>query len=220
MPFSAFVFDMDGTLLDNMGFHIKIWIEFLASIGVVIDKETFTRRTVGRVNPEILRDLVNSALTDEEVDVFSLRKEIMYRERFTPHMREVPGLTVFLEQTWRQCIPVALATSAGRENADYVLNGLDIAQYFSAVVVAEDIQHGKPDPEIFLKAASRLGTAPENCLVFEDSPNGLEAAHRAGMRAVALTTTFKADQLAHLNAVLQVVSDYTGLSPEKLLASG
>ena len=218
MPFSAFIFDMDGTLLDNMGFHIKIWLEFLASIGVIIDEQTFFQRTVGRVNSEIIRALVDPALTDEEVAAYSLRKEIMYRERFTPHMKAVPGLHDFLEGAARARIPMALATSAGRENADYVLKGLQIEGYFSSIVCEEDIPRGKPDPEIFLTAAHRLGIAPEFCLVFEDSPTGLEAAFQAGMRAIALTTTFTADKLSHLPAVLQVVPDYSGLAPEKLAA--
>ncbi len=219
MPFTAFIFDMDGTLLDNMGFHIKTWIEFLASIGVNIDEETFTQRTVGKVNTEILRDLVDPHLTDEKLAAYSLRKEIMYRERFTPFMRAVPGLQPFLAAAWGCHIPIALATSAGRENADYVLNGLAVGKYFSAVVCAEDIRHGKPDPEIFLTAASRLGVSPINCLVFEDSPNGIEAARRAGMRAVALTTTFKKEQLAHLGGVIQVAPDYTDLNPRTLIAA-
>ncbi len=217
MPFSAFIFDMDGTLLDNMGFHIKIWIEFLASIGVFIEEKVFIQRTVGRVNSEILRDLVNPALTDDEVAAYSLRKEIMYRERFKPHMKAVPGLHDFLERASRLHIPLALATSAGRENADFVLRGLQIEDYFSSIVCAEDIQHGKPDPEIFLTAANRLGVSPEMCLVFEDSPTGLEAADRAGMRAIALTTTFSADKLSHLNGVLQVVPDYNSLAVQRLV---
>lgn len=213
MPFSAFIFDMDGTLLDNMGFHIKTWIEFLASIGVAIDEPTFTRRTVGKVNAEILRELVNPDLTDEEIKAYSLKKEIMYREEFKPHMKAVPGLELFLKRAWHHGIPLALATSAGRENADFVLEGLSIARYFPVMVCAEDVHHGKPDPEIFLTAASRLGADPATCLVFEDAPYGLEAARRAGMQAVALTTTFPAERLAHLPNVLQVVPDYTSLDP-------
>lgn len=157
--------------------------------------------------------MVNPDLTDEEIKAYSLKKEIMYREEFKPHMKAVPGLELFLKRAWHHGIPLALATSAGRENADFVLEGLSIARYFPVMVCAEDVHHGKPDPEIFLTAASRLGADPATCLVFEDAPYGLEAARRAGMQAVALTTTFPAERLAHLPNVLQVVPDYTSLDP-------
>ena len=216
MLFAAFIFDMDGTLLDNMGFHFKIWTEFLGSLGVTIDEPTFARRTVGRVNAEILRELVSPDLTDEEVKAYSLIKERLYREAFTPHMKAVPGLELFLERARRDHIQLALGTTANQDNVAYVLEGLAIARYFPVVVCSEDIRHGKPDPEIFLTAASRLGADPAACLVFEDAPYGLEAAHRAGMQAVALTTTFPPERLAHLPGVRRVVADYTGLDPASL----
>jgi HAD superfamily hydrolase (TIGR01509 family) len=219
MSFSAFIFDMDGTLIDNMGFHSNIWIEFLASHGVQITPEMFASRTVGKINAEILREFIGPHLTAGQIAALSLGKEELFRERFRPHIKEVPGLRAFLEAARGCAIPAALATSAGIDNARYILQGLGVESFFSVVVTAEDITRGKPDPEIFLIAARRLGLIPGTCLVFEDSPMGLEAAHLAGMRAVALATTFPAAKLETHPAVLRVVPDYTGLDAH-LLATG
>jgi beta-phosphoglucomutase family hydrolase len=211
MPYQACIFDMDGTLVDNMGFHHVIWSEFLASIGSPTDPETFYRRTVGKVNSEILRDLVRPDLTDAEVAAYSLRKEELYRARFKPSQAVVPGLVDYLHRLRAAGLPLALATSAGRENVAFVLRELGIEGVFAALVTAEEITRGKPDPEIFLLAAERLGVAPAACLVFEDSPSGLEAAHSAGMRSIALTTTFPAERLRGCPGVLRVVENYLGL---------
>ena len=218
MSFSAYIFDMDGTLVDNMGFHVTIWTEFLASLGAPVDRETFYRRTVGKVNAEILRDLYRADLSDAEIEDLSRRKEQLYRQRFAPLIAQkaVPGLREFLQKAHQDGISMAVATSAGLENTRFILEGLSIATYFSALVTSEDVRRGKPDPEIFLIAAQKLGVPPEACLVFEDSPAGLEAAHRAGMRSVALSTTFTPDQLTGRPGVLLVAPDYTAIDLDGL----
>jgi beta-phosphoglucomutase len=171
----------------------------------------FSQRTVGKVNSEILREFVRPDLTDAEIAAYSLRKEKLYRQRFRPQLKEIPGLSAFLARVHAAGMPVALATSAGSDNVEFVLDGLGIARYFSALVSADEVVNGKPNPEIFLKAAGKLGVNPADCLVFEDSPSGLQAAYRAGMHAVALTTTYTADRLADQPAVIRIVPDYTGL---------
>lgn len=220
MPFSAYIFDMDGTLIDNMGFHIKIWSEFLGSLGAPTDEETFYRRTVGKVNAEILRDLYRPDLAEAEIEALSARKEALYRERFAPLMQQkaIPGLNAFLARAGALGVPMAVATSAGVENTRFVLEGLGIAPFFRAWVTAEEVTRGKPDPQIFLLAAGKLGVEPQTCLVFEDSPSGLEAAQRAGMRAVGLSTTFPAEKLQGHTGVLRIAPDYRALDPLQLAA--
>ncbi|GAP08215.1 haloacid dehalogenase superfamily, subfamily IA, variant 3 [Anaerolinea thermolimosa] len=219
MHFSAYIFDMDGTLIDNMGFHGAIWSEFLASLGAPVDRETFFRRTVGKVNAEILRDLYRADLSDAEIEELSRRKEQLYRQRFAPLITQkaVPGVREFLQKAHQRGISMAVATSAGLENTRFILDGLGITAYFSALVTSEDVHRGKPDPEIFLIAAQKLGVPPEACLVFEDSPAGLEAAHRAGMVSVALATTFPAEQLAGRPGVLLVTGDYSAIDLTRLI---
>jgi beta-phosphoglucomutase family hydrolase len=218
MTFSAFLFDMDGTLLDNMGVHMHIWVEFMHEMGVEIGLEETYKFTLGRTNPEILRDLLGKHLTDEEIIILSDRKEELYREHYRPLMKPVAGLVQFLDSALAAKIPMAVASAAGCENIRFHLEGLGLEKYFTILVGSEDVKNGKPDPEIFLKAAERLGVMPGDCLVFEDTPNGLEAAYRAGMSAVALTSTYPRERLASHPAVVWIEADYTGLDPRELLA--
>jgi beta-phosphoglucomutase family hydrolase len=211
MAYSAYIFDMDGTLVNNMGVHADVWTELLASLGHPTERETFIHRTIGKVNSEILREFVSPDLSDAEIATLSRRKEELYRQRFRPLLKEVPGLHRYLELVAAQGIPMALATSAGRENVNYVLEGLGIQAFFRVQVTADEVINGKPDPEIFLKAAGELEVAPEKCLVFEDSPSGLEAARRAGMPAVALTTTYPAEKLSGQPAVMRIIPNYVDL---------
>ena len=219
MSFTAFIFDMDGTLLDNMPAHTQIWMAFLDGLGFPMDPEQFNRFSPGRTNAEILREMIGPHLTDEEVLRLSDRKEVLYRQHFGPLMKPTEGLVVFLESARAAGVPMAVASSAGCENIRFHLEGLGLGAYFSILVGSEDIQNGKPDPEIFLKAAERLGVDPRSSLVFEDTPAGLEAARRAGMRAVALTSTYPAEQLEMNPAVLWVEADFSNLDVRELLES-
>jgi beta-phosphoglucomutase family hydrolase len=217
MKVSAFIFDMDGTMLDNMAIHMQIWYEYLSSVGVELEKAHFYRFAAGRTNAEILRELLSPNLSQSEIEEHSGKKEELYRLRYRPILKPVPGLPEFLEAARQLAIPMAVASSAGCENIQFHLDGLAAEDYFSALVGSEDVRNGKPDPEIFLQAASRLGVAVAECLVFEDTPAGLEAAARAGMRAIAVTTTSPAERLAQNPVVLRIVPDYTLLRPADLL---
>ena len=126
-------------------------------------------------------------------------------------MKEVPGITALLEQAKKLGLPMAVASAAGIDNIEYVINNLKIAHYFKAIVCAQDVKHGKPDPEIFLLAAKRLGVEPSKCLVFEDSLVGVEGALNAGMKAVAVTTGHPAEKLAAYASVIKVVDNFVGL---------
>jgi beta-phosphoglucomutase family hydrolase len=214
MNFKAFIFDMDGTLVDNMGIHTQIWVEFMTEMGVTIEPVDFTNRTLGKVNPEIIRDFIDPNLTEAQIDEISARKEALYRERFLPELKGVAGLREFLTASQSRGIPMAVATSARIENVTYVLDGIALRPFFAAVLSAEDITRGKPDPEIFLAAARRLGVDPASCLVFEDSPLGIEAARRAGMHAVALATTYPASRFDAEDRVLKVAPNFTTFRPE------
>ena len=213
MKFQAFIFDMDGTIIDNMRFHNQTWIELLGTIGVKIDIEHFARQTSGKKNPEILREFVGSHLSDAEIAAFSARKEVLYRELYHPYMKAINGLEAFLKTAQNLHIPMALATSADKVNINFTLTGLGLETSFNVIVGGEDITHSKPHPEIFLTAAQKLGVAPEQCLVFEDAPSGIEAAQRAGMQIVALATTLPAPELAGHKRILRIVPDYTSLHP-------
>lgn len=207
--YSAFIFDMDGTLVDNMPFHNRVWIDFLTEKGAQVDPETFNDRTAGKTNPEIFRMYLGAQFEDALLPVYSREKEVRYREAYRPHLQPVHGLLDFLTAARQAGIRLALATSAGQENIDYVLEHLAIAGAFQAVVNGEEVRHGKPDPEIFLEAAKRLGAAPNACLVFEDSRGGIEAARRAGMPAVVITTSMAERQALAIPGVAMAVQDFS-----------
>ncbi len=215
-PSAAFILDMDGTIVDNIPFHVRSWLALLAELGVPITEAGFIRRMVGKTNAETLRELVGADLTDEQIAAYAERKEALYRELYRPHLRPVPGLDEFLQDAHRLGIPLALATSAPRANIDFVLGGLGLDGHFQAVIGADRVARGKPHPDLFLAAAEALSMTPARCLVFEDSLMGLEAARRAGMPAVAVATTLDPREFARLPNVVRVTRDLA-LDPAALL---
>jgi HAD superfamily hydrolase (TIGR01509 family) len=167
--------------------------------------------------PEILRLYLGERATGDEIQRISEKKENIYRQVFRPYLRAIAGLPGFLEEARRLHIPVALATSAGKTNIEYTLSGTGLKPYFDVCVSAEDVTQGKPDPEVFLMAARRLGVPAPRCLVFEDALLGVEAACRAGMKAVAITTTIPAKDFAGLCPVVEIASDFLDLHPDQFI---
>lgn len=213
----AFIFDMDGTLVDNMAFHFQAWFIFFREQGVDITEDQVRAHAFGRTSEEVLRAVLGDQLSPAEIAAHVERKEAIYRALYLPQMKPIPGLVDFLRQAQRLGILLAVATSAGMENIRLILEGLGLAPLFQVIVGADDVNLGKPDPEIYLTTAQRLRIAPRCCLVFEDSVLGLEAAQRAGMRAVAVATSHAPHELQALPAVIQVIADYRDLHPASLL---
>lgn len=214
---AAFIFDMDGTLADNMPFHAQAWGQFFHELGVPFDTRQVETRLAGRNNREILRVVLGDQISPQDLAQLSGRKEAIYRDLYRPVMKPIDCLQPFLQEAQRREIPMAVATSAGRRNTQFLLTGLEIDRFFRVVVDADDVTVGKPDPQMFLTAAQRLGVAPESCLVFEDALLGLEAARRANMRSVALTTTNPAEILQSVPGVVRVIDNYCSLDPMDLL---
>lgn len=215
----AFIFDMDGTLVDNSDFHTQAWLTLLNEIGIEIDAGELHRQNAGKTNAETLRGLVGDSLSDEEMQALARRKENLYREAYRPHVQPIPGLLVFLDQARAEGIPMAVVTSAVQQNITLILDGLGIRDYFAVVVGAEDIQKSKSHPEMFLTAARKLVIPPQSCLVFEDSPAGIEAARRAGMRTVVITTFLDPKELQGAAGILQAVPDFIHLEARRLISS-
>jgi beta-phosphoglucomutase family hydrolase len=213
----AFIFDMDGTIVDNMRIHNQTWQIVMADEGVQIDIDDFNRQTTGKKTPEILRLYLGEKATEVEIQRISEKKENIYRQVFRPYLRAIAGLPGFLEEARKLHIPVGLATSAGKTNIEYTLSGTGLKPYFDVLVGGEEVLQGKPDPEIFLMAAQRLGVPPQRCLVFEDALLGIEAACRAGMQAVAITTTLPAKEFVGLCPVVEIASDFLDLHPDQFI---
>ncbi len=216
---NAFIFDMDGTLVDNMDVHMRVWIELLDEFGIHVTPEEYHRHAMGKTNRQILRQLVGGHLTEEDISSYAEKKESAYRKKYGPHIKPMGGLIDFLNGCRLLDIPLALATSAPRPNIKFVLGRLGIESHFRVIVGAEEIERGKPDPEMFLIAAERLGIEPMGCLVFEDSLFGIEAAHRAGMRSVAITTTSGPGDFEQSPGVIRIAPDFVSIDPGSLLAA-
>lgn len=213
----ALIFDMDGTIVDNMWVHTAVWLELLAEYGVEMTPLQFQAATAGNTNTQLLRTLVNPAMSDDEVNAIASEKECRYRERFRPYLQPVAGLLPLLDQAQQANVPLAVATAANQPNIEYVLDGLQLRPYFEAVVGADDVAHGKPEPDLFLLAAQRLHLPPEVCLVFEDSLAGLEAAHRAGMQAVAVATSHAPEEMVQLPSVQRAIADFSQIQLSDLV---
>ena len=163
-------------------------------------------------NSELLdRVFGKGHFTPEQVREIEMAKERKYQEIYRPDMKALPGLPEFLEAARAAGIPMAIGSAAIPFNIDFVLDGLDIRSYFSSIVSAFDVPVSKPNPDVFLKGASDLGVAPENCIVFEDAPKGVEAAANAGMKAVAITTMHSEEEFSAYNNIIAYTTDYRTL---------
>lgn len=208
MSFAA-IFDMDGVLVDNGAFHKKAWQQFCSGHRIVFSEKRFREVFFGRTNVQVLPELFGSNLSSAEIQKLGNEKEKIYREIFRSHLKPTQGLVRFLDELKSREIPVAVATSAPTENVEFVLNGLQIQKYFNVVVDDSMVTHGKPHPEIYLKAAELLNIEPAKCVVFEDSLPGTKSAFDAGTKVIALTTTLPADKhrFAH-----HIISDFSEIS--------
>ena len=215
----AFIFDMDGTIVDNMAFHTRSWLEFFARRGKEYEAEAFFRETAGAQGREILRARLGDDVSDEEIAALAAEKDALYREMYGPHRAAVKGFDDFVSAADERGVALAVATSAPPKNIVFTLDELDLRRHFAAVVGAADVKQGKPHPDVFLKAAEKLGANPADCIVFEDAPMGVEAARRAGMRAVVITTTLPAEAFKEFDNVIAVVDDYDALAVNELLSS-
>jgi beta-phosphoglucomutase len=212
----AFIFDMDGTLVDNMRFHGEAWQKMLAENGIEADAHSFLVKTAGKTNREIIPNFF-ADVTEEKLLELGLRKETIYRELFLSERRAIAGAVEFLEKAESLGVKMAVATAAPIANMEFVLDGLNLRRYCQAITTAADVSHGKPNPEVFLKSAEKLQVEPKNCLVFEDAINGFEAANRAGMKSVGIATVNSIEDILKLDSVVAAYDNFTNVKPDELI---
>ena len=206
----AFIFDLNGTMVHDMDYHTKAWQHiFNHELGGNFTWDEVKPQMYGKNQEVLARVFGPERFTAAEIQQLSLAKETRYQHEFRPHLRLLPGLAGFLAAAHARGIALAIGSAAIPFNIDFVVDGLDLRSYFPTIVSADDVTLSKPHPETFLKAAQLLGVAPADCLVFEDVPKGVEAAARAGMPAVVLTTTHPARDFAGLSNVLHFAPDFT-----------
>ncbi|QCI64422.1 HAD family hydrolase [Phreatobacter stygius] len=214
-PVRALIFDMDGTIVDNMRFHDDAWEIFHRRHGLPFDRDQHFVQTAGRSLPEIFAGLF-PGLTEERRAALAEEKEELYRAAYKPHAQPLAGLTALLDAADALHLPSAVATAAPPDNIAVVLDTLDLRRRFKAIASPAMGLRGKPNPDIFLKSAELLGVPPESCLVFEDAPLGVEAARRAGMRAVAVTTMLAPEAFAEFPNRIATITDFTGFDLQGL----
>lgn len=214
-PWAA-LFDMDGVLVDNIDFHVNAWLQFAQHHQRPLTKDQYIEHINGHVSADAMAYVFQRPIPPGELIVLTEEKEAIYRELYRPHLEPAPGLLDFLQALKARHVRLAVGTSAPMSNVQFTLDGLPLRPYFDTVVDASMVQHGKPDPEIYVKAAERLGVEPARCVVFEDAFAGIEAGLRAGMKVVAVATTHTRDELKDVGASL-IVDDFTGLTVDELL---
>ena len=202
---AAAVFDLDGTIVDNMALHAEAFAAFARHHGLPPLTPADRASLDGRRNSEIFPVLFGRDMAREEWLAYEHEKEALYRHVSRGRLTPVAGIGALLARLAADGVAVALATSAPEPNVAHTLSETDLTSAFPIVVRGDQVPQGKPAPDVFLEAARQLRVAPASCVVFEDAPMGIVAAQAAGMRVVALTTTFSAAFFAALPAPPDVV---------------
>ncbi|WP_316829523.1 HAD family phosphatase [Pedobacter aquatilis] len=205
----ALLFDLNGTMIDDMEYHNKAWFTILNDdLNANISYADVKKQMYGK-NDELLQRVFGAGyFTQQQMDEISIKKEKIYQQDYLPDLRLIAGLPAVLDKAKASGILMAIGSAAIPFNIDFVLDGLNIRSYFNAIVSANDVETSKPNPETFLKGAEILGIAPADCLVLEDAPKGVEAALNAGMPCIVLSTAHDAAYFKDYSNVLKVVSDF------------
>ena len=206
----AFLFDLNGTMIEDMNYHINAWHNIFVRLGADYTLQQSQAQCYGK-NAEILERIFPGKFSDAEKKELGDNKEAIYREEYKPFLKLINGLDVFLTAAKKENIKMAVGSAAMKLNVDFVLDNLNIRHYFDAVISGDDVKKSKPDAETFLKCAAALQVAPQHCLVFEDVPKGVESAANAGMQAVVITGLHSPDEFAAFNNVIKFVKDYEGM---------
>ena len=203
------VFDWDGVVINSAAHHEESWERLARECSKTLPENHF-KRGFGMKNEVIIPELLKWTSVPTEVRILSLRKEALYRELVRERgIVALPGVREFLQMLKDRSIPCVIGSSTHRENITTTLEVLGLEEFFDAIVTSEDVKRGKPDPEVFLTAASRIEVAPVDAVVFEDALVGIAAAKAAGMRVVAVTTTEPKDKLAHADWVVDRLDELT-----------
>ena len=205
---STIIFDLDGTLVDNMGIHADAFARFAIRHELPLVTPALRARLDGKRNRDIFPVLFGRALDKDLLARYAREKESLYRELSRGRLTPVPGLMPLLELLEARGIKCGVATSAPAENVEHTLSEIGLRARFSVVVRADEVPRGKPHPDVFLAAAEKLGARPEECTAFEDAPAGIEAARAAGMTCIAVATTFSAEFLTAYGVAHHVVRDF------------
>lgn len=207
------IFDMDGVIVHSNPAHKKAIQTFCKKYDQDVSQTFLENRLYGRTNKEWIPELFGD-ISPDKLKILADEKEQLFRDLFTPEDHVVDGIHTFLDMLRNNNIPMAVATSAPRENADYILSRLSIKKYFRAILDSSHVTTGKPNPEVYIKASKTLGKAPHHCIVFEDSIAGVQAGLKANTRVVGVTTTHTEQEL---EPCYLIINDFNELKPEQFM---
>lgn len=201
------LFDWDGVIIDSSAQHEESWELLAEETGKPLPPDHFLRG-FGMKNQVIIPRILRWTDDPDEIQRYSLRKEALYRDIVRERgIDPLPGVIDVLRMLQEHEVPCSVASSTHRENIETIFDVIGVRQYFSAVVTAEDVSHGKPDPEVFLKSAREIGRAPNFCAVFEDAHVGIEAGLAAGARVIAVATTNPLNSLGKADLAVESLED-------------
>jgi beta-phosphoglucomutase len=209
----AVIFDMDGVICHTNPYHSQAFRQFFAKRNLSPTDEEFAQHMFGKSNSYILKHFLQRDIVGEEFDQLEDEKESLFREIYGPHVDPVYGFMAFLKDLKANDIKTAVATSAPRANLDLIAGKLNLSDYMESFMASEDVTKHKPDPQVYLTSAERLGVKPENCVVFEDSFSGVSAALNAGMKVVGVLTSHGVDELPPCN---EYIKDYQEMTFERV----
>ena len=213
------IFDWDGVIIDSSRQHEASWERLAEEQKRILPPDHFTVG-FGRKNEWIIPQLLKWTTDQAEIHQLSLRKEALYREVVVERgLQALPGVHTFLQRLKSAGVPTCIGSSTHRENIDTIIGVLGFEGLFGGIVTAEDVSHGKPDPEVFLKAAGKTGRAPEKCVVFEDALAGIQAARAGGMKVVGVATTHPAEELQMTDRVVSRLDELTVADLVALISS-
>lgn len=219
MSIKAFLFDLNGTMIDDMEYHARAWSDILNNdLKAGLTYAQVKEQMYGKNEELLVRIFGKGHFAPEKMHELSLEKERRYQSAFLPELKLIEGLHEFLEAAKAQQVKMAIGSAAITFNIDFVLDNLHIRDYFGAIVSADNVAISKPNPETFLKCAQLLGVSPQECIVFEDAPKGVEAALKAGMKTVVLTTMHSKEEFAQYGNIISYISNYATAKPADFLA--
>ena len=199
----AVIFDMDGTLVDSIPYHKKAWLSFLRNHEINLDDESFQAQNHGTIE-EMMCRFFGPTLTNTQLMTFSEKKERTFREMYRPQIKEVDGLTDYLESIFLQKVRIGLATMGDQNNIDFTLDSLGIRRFFNSTTGGHEVKKGKPDPEIYELALTKVGVKSRDCLAFEDSIGGVKSAISAGIKVIGIATTHSREELLDFGCIKAV----------------
>ncbi|QDA59792.1 HAD family hydrolase [Hymenobacter jejuensis] len=210
----ALIFDMDGVLIDNTPYQARAFQLLFRDLGLTTNARKLLARLNGMPATNILKTVFQHPVPEKDLKKYADQREFLYRALYWSKRKEVKGLSDFLQSARDAGFKIGLGTSSPPETISYIIDHLHLRRFFDVITGKEDVDKGKPHADTFSVVAQKLGVEPERCVVFEDAILGEQAAYKAQMHCICLSTFVKAEKF---QAPLRVINDFTAITPQQVL---